>query len=336
MKKKVCICIICILIIIISLITIKKIYYDKKTSNTITTSTEQNTENEAQEGMKVTLIGGSNMEDKGNINSCGYIIRSKNGELIIVDGGRDVDAGIILNYIQEYGNGVVNHWYITHAHTDHIGALLSLLNNQDIQIENLYYSFNTDDWYKEHDKRGYETEHAILENLNNPKIKQAISCEKDKKIEMDNIECEIIRTANPEIIDSDNGNEASMVFKMTATDVNKSIIFLGDAFKYTSLELLEIGNGNERLKADAVQMAHHGQNGVSKEVYQLISPQVCFFNCPKYLYDNNFDNRGYNTGGWKTIEVREWVQELGATSYMAFEGDQTINFTSKGIEKIDN
>ena len=32
-------------------------------------------------GMSVTMIGGSNMKENGNVNSCGFIIRTKNEKL---------------------------------------------------------------------------------------------------------------------------------------------------------------------------------------------------------------------------------------------------------------
>ena len=167
----------------------------------------------------------------------------------------------------------------------------------------------------------------MFNSLNNPKIKNKIEVTKNQVIEIDNLKCDILRVANPEIINSDNGNDSSMVFKFTAIDVNKSIIFLGDAFKYTSIELLE---NPEVLKSDVVQMAHHGQNGVSKEVYEAINPDICCFNIPEWLYNNDNGN-GYNSGSWQSIEVRSWVQELGAKSVLAFEGDQTLQFTSTGI-----
>ena len=90
----------------------------------------------------------------------------------------------------------------------------------------------------------------MIDSLSNPKVKNKISCVADQIIQIDNIDCDIIRVANPEITDSDNGNEQSMVFKLTARDVNKSIIFLGDAFNRTSQELLA---KNDRLSSYAVQ-----------------------------------------------------------------------------------
>lgn len=145
---------------------------------------------------------------------------------------------------------------------------------------------------------------------------------------MDNVKCDILKIADPEMINTDNGNDSSMCFKLTATDVNKSILFLGDAYYYANMELLK---DPAKLKADVVQMAHHGQNGISKDAYIAIAPKVCCFNCPMWLY-NNDPGTGYNTGKWKSIEVQNWVQELRAQSVLSFLGDRIIKFNQNGIE----
>lgn len=284
-------------------------------------------------GMRITLVAGVAIPENGNRNSNSYLIRTKNDKLIVVDGGEINDADFLLEYIMKYGNGKVNYWYITHPHSDHVGALCELLGREDcnIEVENLYYSFNELKWYEQYDKRGYESEKLMYETLENPKIINKISCTKNQVVDMDNIKCEIIRIANPEVTNSDNGNDSSMIFKMTAVDVDKSIIFLGDGFNYTSKELLE---EPEKLKSYAVQMAHHGQNGVKKEVYDAIAPKLCFFNAPKWLYDND-NGGGYNSGNWKSIITREWVEEYGADSICAFEGDKVIRLTKEGYEIIE-
>lgn len=284
-------------------------------------------------GMRITLVAGVTLPENGNRNSNSYLIRTKNDKLIVIDGGEINDADFLLEYIMKYGNGKVNYWYITHPHSDHVGALCELLGREDcnIEVENLYYSFNELKWYEQYDKRGYETEKLMYETLESSKIINKISCTKNQVIDMDNIKCEIIRIANPEVTNSDNGNDSSMVFKMTAVDVDKSIIFLGDGFNYTSKELLE---EPEKLKSYAVQMAHHGQNGVKKEVYDAIAPKLCFFNAPKWLYDND-NGGGYNSGKWKSIITRGWVEEYGADSICAFEGDKVIRLTKEGYEIIE-
>lgn len=332
MKKVIFIIIICIALVAIGVCARK--YFIEKVGNDhmVCVNEEMLAYEKSIEGMKVTILGGSNMEDKGNINSMGYFIRTKNNELIFIDGGRDIDSDLVMLYINKYGNGKVDHWFITHAHTDHVGALCNLLvQENNLEIENLYCSLLSDEWYKKYDERGYESEHAMLERLSSSKIKNVIDCQEGQVINIDNVRCDIIRTANPEITNSDNGNETSMIFKITAEDVNKSMIFLGDAFLRISEELLKTP---EKLKADSVQMAHHGQNGVTKEVYDAIDPEVCFYNCPKWLW-NNDNGGGENSGPWKTLIVRnEWMKDV-TQNYVAYEGDQTVRFTSDGIIKIE-
>ena len=317
------------IILIVIIMSLMKLIEKKYEANTLATNSET-----VASGMELTLLGGSNMEDKGNVNSMGYFILTANEELIFIDGGRDIDSELVKSYIDKYGNGKVDHWFITHPHTDHIGALLKLLEEENnLEIENIYYSFLEDEWYKENDSRGYETAHEILERVQSSKIKNRVECEAGQVINIDNTRVDIIRIANPEITNSDNGNDASMVFKITAEDVDKSVIFLGDTFFGASNELLK--DHKDKLKADSVQMAHHGQNGATKEVYDEIAPEVCFYNCPKWLWDND-NGGGENSGPWKTLIVRnEWMKDKNVQNYVAFEGDQTFRYTSEGIIKVE-
>ena len=67
----------------------------------------------------------------------------------------------------------------------------------------------------------------------------------------------------------------------------------------------------EKLRQDVVQMAHHGQNGVDKEFYAHIMPKVCLYCTPDWLWEND-NGGGRNSGPWKTLETRRWMEELGA------------------------
>lgn len=286
------------------------------------------------EGMKVTIFGGSNEEKRHNIRSMGYMIRSKNGEVIFIDGGDWFDYDVVTSYIDKYTDGTIDHWFVTHGHSDHVGALKDVINKENnYKIENLYYNLLTEEWYKKNDARGYDSEKGMLDALASEKILNHVVCEENQKIKIDNLEIDILRVANPEITNGDNGNEASMVFKVTALDVDKSMVFLGDAMTKASPEILE---AKDRLEADAVQMAHHGNWGVTKEVYEAINLEVAFYNATKGLY-NNDAGEGYNTGKWDSIKVREWLDEIGVEKHiLAFEGDQTVHFSSAGIKLIDN
>ena len=57
----------------------------------------------------------------------GYIIKTKNNQVIVIDGGTDADAENLINHINELG-GKVNFWFITHPHKDHVGAFIKIVN----------------------------------------------------------------------------------------------------------------------------------------------------------------------------------------------------------------
>ena len=111
------------------------------------------------------------------------------------------------------------------------------------------------------------------------------------------------------------GNDASMVYRMLVNGV--TILFTGD---------LQVDGGNhvletvakEDLKADIVQMAHHGQHAVTKEFYEAVRPKICLWPTPKWLWDNE-------DGKYTTPETKAWMKELNVEKhYCMKDGDQVI------------
>ena len=86
-----------LIIFVLIILCLVVFYYHKKLKNL---KDENNKFKQRLQGMQVTMIGGSNMKENENANSCGYVIVSQNGELILVDGGRDSDAPFVLDYIK--------------------------------------------------------------------------------------------------------------------------------------------------------------------------------------------------------------------------------------------
>lgn len=330
MKEKISLIVVVIILVLIP-IGIK--YYDSNIKHVEIKRNAEESEKQEEEllsGMKIIMIGGSNKKENENINSMGYVVLTANGKLIVVDGGIEEDSDDVFKYISKYGNGKVDYWFLTHAHVDHVGAFIKLIDTENIEVSNVCYNLNTAEWYEANDKRGKDVAISLLDHLLNPKIKNRISCEKGQIINIDNVSCEIIRVSNPEIINSDNGNEASMTFKITAKDVDKSMIFLGDSFNEASKELMQ---NRDKLKSYAVQVSHHGQNGVTKEVYDAIDPTICFYNTPEWLW-NNDNGGGYNSGKWKTIEVRGWLDSMAEKNFVAYEGDQEVWLNKDGYVEI--
>lgn len=249
----------------------------------------------------------------------GYIIKTKGTKVIVIDGGLQGDAQNLISKINEDG-GKVDTWFLTHPHMDHVQAFIEIVENTDIEINQIYVTLNDLDWYKEYEKDRIQEIEDFFTTLENPKIKDKVEqVNLGQIIKIDNIKCEILGIKNPEIT-TNPVNNSSMVIKMKVN--NKSILFLADTGEESGNKLLK--NQKEKLKSDIVQMAHHGQNGATEELYKQINPHICLWPTPEWLWDNN-PGTGYNTGNWKTIETRTWMQNLGVkTNYIEKDGDTII------------
>lgn len=258
---------------------------------------------------------------RSNDSMMGYFIRTSNNKNIVVDGGLRKESETLKQYIEKYGN-TVDYWFITHPHKDHVGAFIDIVKNTDIEIKNIYYSANNIDWYEKYEPNRANEIADFYQTLENDRIKAVVKTPQiGDIIEIKkNLKVEIFELANPEITNNAINN-SSMVFKMYIND--KSILFLGDTGTEESEKLIK--QYGSRLKSDIVQVAHHGQRGATEELYKLVNPEICLWPTTSWLWDNDV-GEGYNTANFKTIETREWLQNIGVkTNYVAKDGDITIN-----------
>lgn len=259
---------------------------------------------------------------QGSRQMMGYLMKTPGGKLVVIDGGTAEDTNNLISKINENG-GKVDYWFITHAHDDHAGAFVQIINNTDIPIDNIYVSANELNWYEKNEPQRIDFTRTLLETLSNEKIASKVKEPKiNENIEIDtknNIKAEILGIRNPEITENA-GNEQSMVVKFYID--KKSLLILGDTGTNSSKKLLE--TQKEKLKSDIVQMAHHGQKGATQELYEVINPKICMWPTPGWLW-NNDAGEGIDTGPWETMETRRWIENLNVEkNYVAIEGDIKI------------
>ena len=250
-----------------------------------------------------------------------FVIKTKNGKLIVVDGGLPEDAPHLVETIKSFGTEV-SAWILSHPHSDHGGAFAKIAENgfEGLQINAFYYNIREQAWY---DK--FESHRAGMVNT----IRNAIAklpagvshmTSKGEVYYVDGVAIHVLN--NPYWIESNSINNSSVVFRLDF-DNGTRVLFLGDMGPQAG-ESLKAEVPASELKSDIVQMAHHGQYGVNKDVYELIAPKVAMWNAPGWLWDND-GGSGYNTGNYKTLEVRAWMDEIGTkTNYVIKDGDQTI------------
>ena len=251
----------------------------------------------------------------------GFVLTTVNGELIVVDGGLDVDLPHLKEVILERG-GRVKAWLITHPHSDHVGALTALINEGlgEITIEKIYYHLADLDWYQRNE--AYRADTVMAFQIALSKLNPDIPHPGVQRGDVFSMEGATIHVMNsPYLFPVNAIKNSSVVFRVDMA--GKRILFLGDLGEQGGAELLKDVPPSE-LKSNIVQMAHHGQYGVSKDVYAAIAPNVAMWNTPLWLWEND-GGSGPNTGSYLTLVVRSWMEELGVRrNYVIKDGDQII------------
>ena len=249
----------------------------------------------------------------------GYIIKTSEGKVIVVDGGTREDAPNLEKHINELVNKV-DVWFITHPYSDHAGAIIEIIEETDIPINKIYYTMNDIEWYQQYASERANEAEDFKNAMQNERVKDiAEEVSLNQIINIDFIECEILGIKNPEITE-DAFNNSSMVIKMNLPET--SILFLGDTGAESGDKLLE--TQASKLKSDIVQVAHHGQNGAKESLYQAIQPSICLWPTPEWIW-NNDNGEGENTGPWTTFETRSWMEKLGVKqNIIEKDGDITI------------
>lgn len=248
------------------------------------------------------------------------VLQDKNGNLIVIDGGWDIDADHLTDVIEKKG-GRVSAWFITHPHSDHVGALVQILNNpgRKITIDNVYYSLADQSWYDKVESSRSNLVNDLRSALATLPAEKLHVVRKGEEIKVGQIRAKVLN--DPYLLDATSVNNSSIAYKFFLNNV--SILVLGDMGPDAGKILLE-QTTKEDLKSDIVQMSHHGQYGVNRDVYAAINPKIALWPCPLWLW-NNDGGSGIGSGDWKTLETRQWMDELGVKlNYCIKDGDQTI------------
>ena len=260
-----------------------------------------------------------------NIQMNAFIITTADGKIIVMDGGFDHDHVTLLDNLRRITGEEVPHihaWFLSHPHVDHISCFLQIMEQYPdaLTFDRVYYNFPSIQFIKqeEHDPvHSIERFYADLPRFVGKAV--IVSAGDQYDIGEAHFEC----LCSPDAALNHNVvNNASVVWKMTLAD--KTFLFLGDAGAEEGEKMLAMHGGTDKLKADYVQMAHHGQNGVGKAFYEAVSPTACLWCTPQWLWDND-NGTGFNTHFWKTVTVRGWMDELGVKEhYIMKDGLQEI------------
>jgi beta-lactamase superfamily II metal-dependent hydrolase len=261
-----------------------------------------------------------------------YIFVTDEGEIAIMDGGNWGDGPHLYRVLQALSGGKkpqIKAWLSTHAHSDHVDAFRWLMEHHagDIRVERVYYHFPRQDYLDRYDPENAHTCREMMKTLEKLGEDTCVQVQAGQRIALGSGWFTVLQV--PDEVPTVNViNNASVVYRMSWD--HYSVLFLGDLGKEGGERLLQCYK--DKLESTVVQMAHHGQNGVGREVYAAVRPKLCFWPTPEWLW-NNDPGSGYNTGTWKTLEVRGWMKQLGdPPAIIEKDGDWMLELTPQGMD----
>ena len=259
------------------------------------------------------------LQDHSQGNS--YVFRTKNGKVVVMDGGVQTEAGYLRGFLGVLGNEV-EAWFISHPHRDHIGAFSEILKKpDDLKIKAVYHSEFSPDFYEKVEPNSRDLTAECYENLRKSDIAVTDVTEPGFRVEIDGISFKILDVKD-ESVTSNAYNNSCMVIRVD--DGVRSVVFLGDAGLEQGDRLFK-GPFRKDLDCNYLQLAHHGQYGVSLDFYRSVKFEACLWPTPKWLYDNDA-GQGHNTHTWQTIIVRKLMDEIGIKKhFIGWQGLCTVD-----------
>lgn len=242
------------------------------------------------------------------------ILIKSDGENMLIDAGTRSSSETVVNYLIEQGVKDLKYVVGTHPHEDHIGGLIAVLDNfnvENIMLPNVLNSTR------------------IFEDLLDTIEKEGLKIEKPvplNTIALGNAELTVLA---PNSYKYKLVNDYSIVLKLEHGD--NSFLFTGDAEKTSEKEMLEAHKSI--LKADVLKAGHHGSyTSSSNEFLDAVNPEYAIMSLasentyghPHKSTLENFDKRGlkvYRTDVDGSIVIKsdgeniEFIKKIVAKGY---------------------
>lgn len=253
---------------------------------------------------------------------CGmcYIVRCDDGSFFVIDSAHyysvndDIRLIEFLKKVSGESKPRVSGWFFSHGHEDHIGKFNDILAyySDKLDIEAVYVNFPSENhrdapW-------GVPAYNSMLDFrrlLDEHKEIRVVKLHAGMHFCVRNLKFDVLCTHEDVYPEStEDFNNTSTVIVMNACDTVVS--FPGDASDHSDKVLID--RYNEKLKADIIQISHHGHHGTSPEFYRRTGAKCALFPVTVIKYDEEFPLQ----------ESNRLAVEIAGESYIASNGTVEI------------
>ena len=259
-------------------------------------------------------------DDDGRQSEFYTIKNNDDGTLIVIDGGWDANTEQVRSIINLFG-GKVDYWFITHYDADHVSAFNNIYADpQGITIGTIYATPLDYDLYCSYAaNRWWDTPEVYKRFLDQTSGDTRVKyLARDESFDIDGLNIYVFNAFDQVIVDMRNpdvANYASLVFKISGTEDS----FLVCADIYGPLLTKLSAMYGDKLKADIVQLGHHGNMNFQNdpEEWAVVDADIAFFDGPAWLTQS--DN-------YSAKALMQWYQNNGIKTYEFSTAPNSVGF----------
>ena len=231
-------------------------------------------------------------------------IHTPEGNTILIDGGEAKSADTILKFLDEKGIDRLDIVIATHAHADHIGGLVKVVEQMDIGA--VYMPKAT------HTTKTFENL-VMAVQAKGLKFKAAYA---GAKIPLEDVNAQFVGPIEKDSYED--LNNSSAVLRLVYGEMG--FLFTGDAETEAEMEMISSG---QNLRAQVLKLGHHGSTTSSTEEFlDAVSPEYGIISCGK---DNKY--------GHPHVEILERLKDNNISIYRTDElGTIHIRCDGKKVE----
>lgn len=231
-----------------------------------------------------------------------YVIKTASGKIIVFDGGNYTDGEYLSKFLLNM-TSEVDAWFFSHYHDDHIGAFAYIIEHDLVDVNTVYYDFPTKEETIKFGDGAFPEYTVFMNNVH--KCKKIVTPKENDVFVIDDVTFTALNSL--QYISGNFGNNTTITYKIDTLGV--SMLFLGDC----GIELGDyiMNNHAEEIKqCEVIQMAHHGQKGVSHDFYKALNGRIYLINAPTALYYANYRGEINDNTSVDTFLTRGWVRDL--------------------------
>lgn len=205
-----------------------------------------------------------------------FIIQLKNGHFVMNDGGMREDVLYLFDYLESLApkgeKPVIEGWFISHGHGDHVGVFYDLLKNpkeaERVCVEGFYFSepdYTICEKFQTEKQVEFGVAGMKLFRTQEGKIPEIYRPQTGQRYYFNDITIDVLHTQEqlPEECYNGGFNDSSTWLMYTIE--GQKVMLCGDAAK-GSVEWVKSIYNQEDFKVDILATFHHGQNVYSSYV----------------------------------------------------------------------